>query len=134
MFDDMKCSLSICTIQLSVHRPLKYCCVFQEHFVNFFFYDVRKCYRVQLWIATRIYFFSIKTDSHNVLLRFHGPLPLASREGLLNTNWQYITVHISQTPPSHVYVPHLLIFCERLGSSLAAEIIFVMSGNVSTGL
>lgn len=79
-------------------------------------------------------FFSIKTDSHNVLLRFHGPLPLASTEGLLNTNWQYITVHISQTPPSHVYVPHLLIFCERLGSSLAAEIIFVMSGNVSTGL
>lgn len=79
-------------------------------------------------------FFSIKTDSHDVLLRFHGPLPLASTEGLLNTNWQYITVHISQTPPSHVYVPHLLIFCERLGSSLAAEIIFVMSGNVSTGL
>lgn len=79
-------------------------------------------------------FFSIKTDSHNVLLRFHGPLPLASTEGLLNTNWQYITVHISQTPPSQIYVPHLLIFCERLGSSLAAEIIFVMSGNVSTSL
>lgn len=118
-----------CTIQqLSVHGSLKYRCVFQYYIVYFLFYDFRKCYRVQLWIATRIYFF-IKTDSHNVLLRFHEPSPLASRKGLLNTNWQYITDHISQTPPSHIYVPHLLIFCERPGSSLAAEIIFVMSSN-----
>lgn len=134
MYDDMKCSLSICTIQLSVHRPLKYCCVFQDHFVYFLFYDVRKCYRVQLWIATRIYFFLSRQTAIMYYYAFMDPCHLPSTEGLLNTNWQYITVHISQTPPSHVYVPHLLIFCERLGSSLAAEIIFVMSGNVSTSL
>lgn len=134
MFDDMKCSLSICTIQLPVHRPLKYCCVFPKSLRVFLLLRYQKMLPSAIVNCDKNLFFSIKTDSHNVLLRFHGPLPLASTEGLLNTNWQYITVHISQTPPSHVYVPHLLIFCERLGSSLAAEIIFVMSGNVSTGL
>lgn len=102
-----------CTIQqLSVHRSLIYRCVFQYYIVYFLFYDVRKCYRVQLWIATKIYFFSSKQTAIMYYYAFTNPRHLPAEKGLQYKLTIYHGSYFADTTLTYLCSPFINLLWE----------------------